>query len=370
MYGIGSGNDTIDSYTGTDNNVFDTVEFILWLSAYSFSVTGQDLIVTTNLTDEKLNFKGWFSGKDYQVDRLWFTNNTDFDTDDTYLTQTDIEKKLTNTVVTARNNFVLGTNMETLVFKGTGNFIGTGNSLDNCLNGGGGNDVLGDRSGNDILNGVAGNDKLDGGAGADSIYGGAGNDRLYYDTLDAVIDGGLGFDLLDASKLAGGKSIAMDSFISIEGIIAGAGNDTLAGDSAANRLEGGSGNDILIGDAGEDTLLGGLGTDTIIGGQGNDILDGGAGNDYYVWNVGWGNDVIAVGKTAKEDFISLTDFTLSSVSVSVGLFGVGSSSVKDIKITSSSEEYLIIADAGAGITYQPSFLFADGTLHWNGTKWN
>ncbi|MGK7865696.1 SdrD B-like domain-containing protein [Falsiroseomonas sp. E2-1-a20] len=57
------------------------------------------------------------------------------------------------------------------------------------------------------------------------------------------------------------------------------GNDTIAGNAAANVLEGLQGNDVLKGGGGDDTIRGGDGSDTLNGGPGADLLDGGAGSD-------------------------------------------------------------------------------------------
>jgi hypothetical protein len=59
----------------------------------------------------------------------------------------------------------------------------------------------------------------------------------------------------------------------------GAGNDTLTGGMAADKLIGGAGNDVLSGGTGNDTLLGGAGNDSLDGGTGNDVIDGGGGQN-------------------------------------------------------------------------------------------
>ena len=79
----------------------------------------------------------------------------------------------------------------------------------------------------------------------------------------------------------------------IENAIGGSGNDTIAGNAAANNLQGGAGNDSLTGAAGADVLEGGGGVDREAGGDGNDrfvlhvgfevgnVWDGGAGTDTF-----------------------------------------------------------------------------------------
>jgi methionine-rich copper-binding protein CopC len=66
------------------------------------------------------------------------------------------------------------------------------------------------------------------------------------------------------------NNIAIAYSCVIENAVAGAGNDILRGNSAANQLDGGAGNDTLDGGAGNDTLTGGPGNDTLIGGDGED----------------------------------------------------------------------------------------------------
>jgi len=60
----------------------------------------------------------------------------------------------------------------------------------------------------------------------------------------------------------------------IENYIAGSGNDTVLGNSVANRISGNTGNDALSGAGGADSLFGGDGSDTLDGDGGNDLLHG------------------------------------------------------------------------------------------------
>src|SRR5262245_31997239 len=92
-------------------------------------------------------------------------------------------------VQTTLNTYSLAAaaNVENLTFTGTGNFVGTGNELDNVITGGIGADTLDGAGGNDTLHGGAGNDTLIGGLGNDVLDGGAGDD---------VLLGGLGNDTL------------------------------------------------------------------------------------------------------------------------------------------------------------------------------
>ncbi|HEX8238152.1 MAG TPA: calcium-binding protein [Allosphingosinicella sp.] len=87
-------------------------------------------------------------------------------------------------------NYTLGANVENLQQNGSGNFTGTGNTLDNrivsgstddTLSGGDGNDELRSGGGNDTLDGGNGDDLLVGSDGADVLTGGAGTDRFQID---------------------------------------------------------------------------------------------------------------------------------------------------------------------------------------------
>jgi serralysin len=86
-----------------------------------------------------------------------------------------------------------------------------------------------------------------------------------------------------------------------DAILGLAGNDTLNGDNGNDVLDGGGGIDTLIGGNGDDMLFGSVGIDTLMGGNGDDSLDGGAGDDsltggkgpdQFVFNAGFGDDVI------------------------------------------------------------------------------
>jgi Ca2+-binding RTX toxin-like protein len=81
---------------------------------------------------------------------------------------------------------------------GGGNDRLEGRDGDDSLIGGDGDDVLLGGTGRDSLSGDAGNDTLTGGSGVDSMFGGDGDDSIFSDdsTIDAVLDGGKGFDAL------------------------------------------------------------------------------------------------------------------------------------------------------------------------------
>ncbi|HEY8118077.1 MAG TPA: hypothetical protein VIE91_02425, partial [Methylophilaceae bacterium] len=76
----------------------------------------------------------------------------------------------TDTVKTTLGSYTLGAGVENLTFIGTGNFIGSGNTKDNILIAG------------------SGNDTLDGGTGADSLTGGSGADVFIFSSISGGKD--------------------------------------------------------------------------------------------------------------------------------------------------------------------------------------
>ena len=104
-----------------------------------------------------------------------------------------------------------------------------------------------------------------------TLYDNGGNDTLDLRTdktdqrVDLRPEG-----ISDVYGLTGNLVIARGTVI--EHFIAGSGNDTVTGNSAANRLEGRDGNDNLRGKGGNDVLEGGAGADLLSGGAGMDTV--------------------------------------------------------------------------------------------------
>jgi len=131
------------------------------------------------------------------------------------------------------------------VNTGSGNdlIVAGPNAVNNVFNSGAGNDRVEGRDGNDTLIGQDGDDTLLGGKGGDFLAGGKGNDRLLGGAGSDVLFGGDGNDIL----------------------IGGAGNDAMKGEAgddlvvatdgfADTTIDGGAGFDIL--DADDVDLLG------------------------------------------------------------------------------------------------------------------
>ena len=177
--------------------------------------------------------------------------------------------------------------------------VETGNG-DNHVTTGTGNDHVTTGTGDDTIKTGSGNDVVDAGAGDDTIVGGAGNGDDVYDAGDntdtvvyssatnsitvdlneiaragqAVLgaDGGgpnpdtIGALLVAANHAppyaanmavgyAQGVDIGTDALISVENVVAGAGNDTITGSGGNNVITGGAGNDTIDGGAGSDTAV-------------------------------------------------------------------------------------------------------------------
>jgi hypothetical protein len=184
-----------------------------------------------------------------------------------------------------------------------------GEERDTLLGGPDGDDLKG-LGGDDLLRGGGGSDDLDGGPGADTLRGGDGLDQMRGgdggDLFHAGLEGGgpdtfLGgpgidtvtyafasspvsvtiFDLTDPNANASDGRAGENDYLQhdVENVVGGSGDDSLAGNNLANRIEGGTGRDVLRGATGADVLVGGDGDDTIEARDGirDALIDCGAG---------------------------------------------------------------------------------------------
>ncbi|WP_281989323.1 Ig-like domain-containing protein [Aquimarina aggregata] len=128
-----------------------------------------------------------------------------------------------------------------------------------------GNNRMWTGSGDDIIFSYEGEDELYAQGGNDTVYSGADNDYVILGDGDDVVYGGTGSDNLQGYN----------------------GSDTLHGEDGNDRLSGNSGNDMLYGGLGNEVSLnGGSGDDVIYGGQGNDRLYGNEDNDTLSGDLG------------------------------------------------------------------------------------
>ncbi|CAI8832909.1 serralysin [Pseudomonas sp. IT-P258] len=188
--------------------------------------------------------------------------------------------------------------------------------------------------------------------GGAALTGNSLNNTLYDGTGNNVLNGGTGVD--SASWLYAGSAVTVslavttaqatggsgaDTLIAIENLIGSNYNDKLTGNAAANLLNGGSGNDTLDGGAGNDVLDGGAGLDRMTGGDGSDL--------YYVDNTG---DVVVetnatVGTGGSDTvFSSLSAYTLGANVESGRLLATG-----DAGLTGNSLNNTLYAGAGNNV---------------------
>ncbi len=254
-------------------------------------------------------------------------------------------------------SYTLAANVENLTYTGAGNFVGTGNALNNVLQGGAQYDQLFGLAGNDTLIGGLGDDFLDGGDGSDTYRFNLGDGVDVIDQNDTVVGSIDTLELTGAnpvSAIAPGdvavlrgyytendlvlriekfgevNQVVIADFFNGDAISAGTidkvvftGGDAnvanditwtaaqlaqfaLTGNGDDNFIKGYATNDVLTGNGGNDTLIGGAGNDTLNGGTGDDALFGGIGNDTYLLGIGGGHDVITELDNAGTDVLRVT----------------------------------------------------------------
>lgn len=146
------------------------------------------------------------------------------------------------------------------------------------------------------VNGLAGNDEITTFGGADTVCGGPGNDLIRTGAGDDFIlfgttasgfdsiDGGSGYDIIQA--VTGGTAIGLHACTGVEEISAnGLSNVSIQGSSNADVLDfsevrldhiakivAGAGDDFVAGSAANDVIFGGLGADRLSGGSGADTF--------------------------------------------------------------------------------------------------
>jgi trimeric autotransporter adhesin len=266
---IGTGNQVLNGAGGNDTLIATGSGNTTFLFDNGF---GQDVVTATTTDDETLSFANY--------------------------TQQAVTISLNN------SSFTDGFGNNVAWTSGQINNL-TGSALADTLTGDGQSNKLQGNAGNDTLNGGLGDDiyVFTAGFGVDTIVDTSGtDDRIDLSTLGS---GFSGIDLNSTSYINGANTISW-SLGSIEGVLAGAGNQILIGDGDSNifssgdgqdTLTGNNGNDQLSGEGGNDTLTGDGGADFLDGGSGNDSLNGGAGVDTLI---GGSGDDLLVGSTGSD----------------------------------------------------------------------
>jgi len=292
---------------------------------------------------------------------------------DTYvLARADTIRELANggtDTVLSSISYTLGANVENLTLTGSSNLSGTGNGLDNVIQGNAGHNKLNGAGGvdtvsyagagaavtvslavaaaqvtggagsdtlsnfenltgsahNDRLTGNSGNNRLDGLAGNDTLTGGAGNDTYVVDAMgDIIVEGAdAGTDTV-VSRVNWTLGATLEN-LTLSGSTAttGRGNaaaNVINGNGIANTLTGAAGHDTLVGGGGNDNLSGNTGNDRLDGGVGNDTATGGAGDDVYVTDAA-GDIITELAGEGTDTVISAVNWTLGATLENLTLSG-------------------------------------------------
>jgi Ca2+-binding RTX toxin-like protein len=267
----GAGNDTylVDQVGDVVvEQVNEGMDSVLTMVSYQLSTNVENLVLTGSAA---------INGTGNELDNTLTGNSASnvlvgLDGNDTYVigagdTIIETENNGTDTVLSSLTH-TLAANVENLTLVGFNAINGTGNELDNVLNG--------------LLN-LAGN-TLAGGAGNDTYVIGSG------DTVVEVANGGTDTVQTGVTHTLGAN--VENLMLTGSSAVNGTGNElynTLIGNNANNVLNGGSGNDTLIGRQGNDVLIGGIGNDTFrfSRGEGQDLVrDGGGTTDKLLYDSG------------------------------------------------------------------------------------
>ena len=186
-------------------------------------------------------------------------------------------------------------------------------------------------------------DSITGDTGNNIIKAGDGNDRVYYTGGFDDIDGGDGIDTIDFSKFGFAVSVTLVT----TSLVAEAGTSDAASIPASGALRPIaelSGFENVVGTAFADVINGNNGANTIDGGAGADRMSGGAGNDiYFVDNAG--DLVIETSSLGGEDSVfSSVTFTLGAFVENLTLTGTG-----NINATGNGLDNSLIGNSGRNI---------------------
>ncbi len=222
----------------------------------------------------------------------------------------------TDLVLVSATNYTLSANIENLTYTGTGDATFVGNALANVIDA--------SSSGTNNLSGGDGNDTLVvDAARVGTVDGGDDNDTLRFVStggmtlVDAAFSGFESIESYDFSGVAGDINIAIGSAaqgLGVATLSGGAANSTLTanGDYTGNvHFTAGAGTDSLTGNTGNDTLVAGSGTARLIGNGGNDRFEFASGAQLANNTVvgGSGTDTLAFTAAA-----TVTDAQFANVS--------------------------------------------------------
>jgi Ca2+-binding RTX toxin-like protein len=245
--------------------------------------------------------------------------------------------------------YTLAANVENLTLTGTTAINGTGNALDNVLDG-----SVNTKA--NVLTGGAGNDTYILGTGDTIVEAAAAGT----DTVMTAATYTLGTNLenltLTGAVAINGTGNTVDNVLvgnsAINTLTGGAGNDLLGGGLGNDILNGDAGNDILQGGADNDTLSdtsgvnlfdGGAGIDTLTGSASNELFAGGIGNDTIT--TGTGADIIAFNRGDGMDVVNGGIGTDNIVSLGHGI------NYADLALSKVNNDLILEVGNGDQITF-------------------
>jgi Ca2+-binding RTX toxin-like protein len=376
VFAAGFGQDVVRDANGLlDQGGYDTVQFGAGITAADIVVTqadtGNDLVIAIAGTADQVTLDQTSADGYARIERVRFD-------DGGILTHAEL--------------------MALATAPTAGDDVFYGSTAGDTLSGGGGGDTLEGRAGSDILTGGTGNDLMKGGGGDDTYAFSLGDGQDIVRDANGLLDQG-GFDeiLFGAGITAAGITVTQadngnDLVIAINGTSdqivldqtsadgyarierlrfadgtilshgailelatgATAGADSFTGSSAADRLYGGRG---------DDTLTAKLGNDRLEGGEDNDLLKGGGGNDTYVFELGFGQDVVsdADGLTNQGGTDNIT-FGIGIAASDIDVVQADTGKDLVIRINGTTDQIILNNSSSDGYARIEEVRFADGTI--------
>lgn len=137
-----------------------------------------------------------------------------------------------NDIVGSSLSWTLAANVEDLLLFDVGDINGTGNALNNYLQGNTTDNILKGGGGNDNINGQGGNDTLIGQAGVDQLQGGIGADKFVFNSTSEGVDTILNYEVsvvgetIQVSKAGFGGGLTLGTLAASQFVIGSAAVDS------------------------------------------------------------------------------------------------------------------------------------------------